>query len=127
MKIEKLQIGKKYFIDFNKKTNPGFSPECYYTGPGILVKINPDGYDPNTVEVLGDDGDTGYYSPEDIAYEIKLEKNHIWVIEFFDGDEWNLWNSVYYLTRQDARVYKCIHKNRYPCYKFRVTKYISEK
>lgn len=127
MKLESLQIGKKYFIDFNKKTNPGFSPECYYTGPGTLVQINPDGYDPNTVEVLGDDGDIGYYEPEDIMHEIVPNKNHAWVIEYFLGDKWIAWNYSPYAIRQDAREDMKSFKKRYPKFKFRVTKYISEK
>lgn len=127
MKIEKLQIGKKYFIDFNKKTNPGFSPECYYTGPGTLVQINPDGYDPNTVEVLGDDGVVGYYGSEDIIHEIHAKKNHIWIIEFFNGGEWNFWYSSLHLNRQSARDCKLIYKKAYPKIKFRVAKYTSEK
>ncbi len=125
MKIKNLQIGKKYFVDFNEKANPGLSSECYYTGPGLVTDINPDGYEPNTIEVLGDDGETGYYGPEDIIHEIKAK--HVWIVEFFSSGEWNPWNRTHYATRQYARDYKDVYKNEYPETKFRVAKYICEK
>lgn len=127
MKIEKLQIGKKYIVDFCEKKYPGYSKECYYTGPGTLISISPAGYPANTLEILGDDGELGYYGSEDIIHEIHAKKNHIWIIEFFNGGEWNFWYSSLHLNRQSARDCKLIYKKAYPTFKFRVTKYTSEK
>ncbi len=102
-KIEELKLGGKYQLAFTEETDPGYSPECYYEGTGILELVDPSGYPKGTIRFkLPELNEVGYFGVESIVAEIKdapgMPKN----IEVIDSND----NGTLALVR-DTDTGKC--------------------
>ena len=66
MRFEDIKIGGTYHINF---IHDRFK-SCNYVGNGVPILFNPSGYPENTLEVLLENGELGYFGPEDFKYII---------------------------------------------------------
>lgn len=65
MRFEDIKIGGTYHISFTE------GDESYnYIGAGVPVRLAPPYYPNNSFEVLLEDGELGYFGPEDFKYII---------------------------------------------------------
>ena len=71
MRTRDLKLKRCYQIDFRRKN---FPVDCHYTGPAILTEINVKGYPKGTLEFTLPDGQRGFFGPEDVKFEVKVEK-----------------------------------------------------
>ena len=77
MSIEKdeFEIGRKYLICFTEETDPGYSPDCYYEGIGILRCVDSIDNAPGSLffELLETETTPsyGYFERRNVVTEIK--------------------------------------------------------
>jgi hypothetical protein len=92
MKTEDLKIGVTYQIAFTEITDPGYSPDCYYEGLGILREFSPADYPRGTLKfdlIETNPMETGYFDSKNVVAEItirggkQMPKN----IEVIDSNE----------------------------------------
>lgn len=65
MRLKDIKIGGTYHISFTDGDE-----SCNYTGAGVPITLNPTSYPKNSFEVLLEDGEFGYFVPEDFKYII---------------------------------------------------------
>jgi len=71
MRTRSLKLKRCYHIDFQRKDFPN---DCHYVGPAVLTEINVKGYPKGTLEFILPDGQSGFFGPEDVKFEVKAEQ-----------------------------------------------------